>query len=193
MPKAQNIEVSMLAVLHFELSVNYANAYVLYDKITRDAVLVDCGEFDKRIAEALASLQLSLSAILITHSHYDHVGGLDAFREKFPVPVYARAMPGTTTVEDGDVIPFSAREIQVLATPGHIDDGISFYVAPYAFVGDAIFAGAVGGTSDRARFLQEVSHVRDQIFNLPDATIIYSGHGAPTSVAIERLFNPFFV
>ena len=130
---------------------------------------------------------------MITHSHYDHIGGLNDFKKAFNAPVYAYELQDSLPVSEGDVIPFNKQKIHVMTTPGHISDGISFYIAPHVFVGDAIFAGAVGGTPDRTHFLEEIEHAENKIFSLPDDTIIYPGHGASTTVGIERLFNPFFV
>ena len=183
----------MLKVIHYEVDINYANAFLVYESTTGEAFLVDCGAYDDRIVEACKSKQLHVQSILITHSHYDHIGGLDDFKKALKAKVYAYNLEGSKKVVDGDFIPFSNKKIKVMTTPGHISDGISFYLAPFVFVGDAIFAGAVGGTADRAHFQEEIKHVEDKIFSLPDDTIIYPGHGAATTVAVERFYNPFFV
>ncbi len=181
-----------MRVKQFVLQVNYVNSFVCYDPHTRHAFLVDCGAFEDALTEFLERRQLTLQFLLLTHSHYDHVDGLGDFRKRFNVPVYAADQKYGRVVREGETVPFAGREVQVLATPGHTPDGLSFYLPPFVFVGDAIFAGAVGGTSARAQFEEEIGHVWRKILTLPDETLILPGHGAPSTVGVERRFNPFF-
>ncbi len=181
-----------LRVKAFPLSVNYVNAFLCYDEAAREAFLVDCGAWEPAIPAFLKDRDLHLRFLLLTHAHYDHVDGVDALQRDARVPVYSAAKRFGKVVSEGDRIPFAGVEIAVLATPGHTSDGLAFYVPPFVFVGDAIFAGAVGGTADRAHFEEETGHVWAKILSLPDDTLILPGHGAPSTVGVERLYNPFF-
>lgn len=181
-----------MRVIQIPLDVNYSNAFLAWDESTREAFLVDCGEFTPEIPALIRDNKLNLKFVLVTHTHYDHVDGITELKENFSVPIYAFSKNYDKKIAEGDTIAFANMEISVFATPGHIDDGVSYYVNKAVFVGDAIFAGAVGGTASRTDFETEVAHVKNSILSLPDDTVIYPGHGAPSLVGVERLYNPFF-
>jgi glyoxylase-like metal-dependent hydrolase (beta-lactamase superfamily II) len=183
----------MIRVEQFVLQVNYVNAYLCYDTETREAFLVDCGEVPAALADFLQENQLELKFVLLTHTHYDHVDGLEKLRKRYPASVYANAEGYDRRVGEGDVIRFGDRVIRVFETPGHTSDGVCYSIADVVFVGDALFAGAVGGTSARPNHEQQLQAVAASLFSLPDDTIVYPGHGAPTTIGVERVYNPFFV
>lgn len=181
-----------MKVISFTLDVNYVNVYLAVDEQSQAAFLVDCGAFVAEMEETIRRMDLDLKFLLITHTHYDHVDGIPDFRKLFQAPIYSATDKWDVRVSAADTIAFGARAIKILATPGHTADGISFYIENAVFVGDAIFAGAVGGTTTREHFKQQQAAVRDKILTLPDATMIYPGHGASSLVGVERLHNPFF-
>ncbi|MFQ5605816.1 MAG: hydroxyacylglutathione hydrolase family protein [bacterium] len=181
-----------MKVIHIPLDVNYVNSYLAVHKESRDAFLVDCGKFDEQIKNVIRDHQLNLKMLLLTHTHYDHTDGVKEFRKAFKAPIYSASPDYDYHVSEGEQIAFGESAIEVLATPGHTHDSISFHYQHAVFVGDAIFSGAVGGTSSRSNFEEEIKYVRTKVLALPDNTMIYPGHGAPTMVGVERLFNPFF-
>ena len=181
-----------MRIIHFPLATNYVNSFLCFTGSCNEAFLVDCGEFDKQIENFILENKLHLKYLLLTHTHYDHVDGVKMIKKKFDVPVYSATDKYDRQVKDGDRIPFGTNDIVVMSTPGHTSDSVSFYVDKAVFVGDAIFSGAVGGTSARSMFEEEIGHVSNKILSLPSDTAIYPGHGAPSLVGIERLYNPFF-
>jgi len=182
-----------MKVIQFPLDkINYVNVFLAFDESSNEAFLVDCGAFPEEIRTYIKDQNLTLKFLLVTHSHYDHIDGIDDFKKYYQVPIYAASNLYDHKVSEGDRIPFGKNHITVYETPGHIEDGVSFFIQNVVFVGDAIFAGAVGGTAGRAQFEEEIQHVKNKIFTLPDNTIIYSGHGAPSVVGVERTYNPFF-
>ena len=183
----------MIRVEQFVLDVNYVNSYLCYDTETREAFLVDCGEVPAALSHFLEDNGLELKFVLLTHSHYDHVDGLPRLRKQYPVPAYANAKGDDQRAGEGDIIRFGDRVVQVFETPGHTSDGVCYHIADAVFVGDALFAGAVGGTSARPNHEEQLRAVAAKVFSLPDDTIVYPGHGAITTVGVERLYNPFFV
>lgn len=182
-----------MQVKHFPLNTNYVNSFLCYDSSTKEAFLVDCGAFEEQIEAFVSENDLNLAFLLLTHSHYDHEDGVSDFRKVYQVPIYASFGQYDRKLSEGDRVQFGPSEISVLATPGHTPDSVSFYIKPFVFVGDAIFSGAVGGTAARSYFEEETRHVWQNILTLPDNTIIYPGHGAPSLVGVERLYNPFFI
>ena len=151
---------------HFLTSANESNAFILACDETREALLVDVGEFEPAIAACIQTNRLTLASIFITHDHYDHTGGLR-----------------------GEICP----GVEVIATPGHTPDALSLAFPGMVFTGDALFAGSVGGTASPALARQQLDAIRNHIFSLPEDTEIHTGHGPSSTVAIESRYNPFFV
>ena len=183
---------------HFLLTeVNEANTYVVGCPETKEALLVDAAAWDPRIPRFLEAHDLTLSAVFITHDHYDHTGGLKDAVEATGAAAYsggtqAGGVP-TRQVRHGDVVNFGNVDAKVIATPGHTPNGLSLIVRDRVFTGDALFAGSVGGTTSPRNARQQADHIREHIFPLPDEFEIHPGHGPSSTVAIERQFNPFFV
>lgn len=174
------------------------NLYVVTCEETSTTWLVDCGAFDPAIPAYLNQQGLTLSAIFITHGHWDHVTGLpDAVAFAGDIPVYAFAPEHqgvkTTVVKPGDTLRLGAHEGVVRHTPGHTPDGVSLLFPGHAFTGDALFCGSVGGTNTTENYEQQLAAIRTELFPLPDNTRVYSGHGPVTTIGIEKRFNPFFV
>jgi glyoxylase-like metal-dependent hydrolase (beta-lactamase superfamily II) len=185
---------------HFMLNVGplEANAYLMADLETKAGLLVDAGDFDLRIVELADEYDLNMVAILITHLHWDHVDGLAEYAKQWPearviAPAPSAAAPGAHIVGHGDRFKAGPLEFEVFKTSGHTPESVSYYCrqAGVCFVGDAIFAGSVGGTADDALFAEEIGHIRAHLLTLPDETELWSGHGPMTTVGIERAANPF--
>jgi hydroxyacylglutathione hydrolase len=183
-----------LQVERYLTSVNAANTYICWCEGTREGIIVDPAEFTEEMQNDIVHLGISIVGVFITHGHYDHDSGLDAVREKHQVTIYAAGnYPESKQVGADDVIELGECGFIVAATPGHTEDSLTFISEKVAFVGDALFAGAVGGTSSRVYFEREVEGVRHQVLSLPHCTVLYPGHGPATTVGIERCYNPFFL
>ena len=182
---------------HFLTSANESNAFILACDETREALLVEVGEFEPAIAACIQTNRLTLASIFITHDHYDHTGGLRDAVERYSARVFAGSPhPGgcrAIQVGHGDTIRVGALAGRVLATPGHTPDALSLAFPGMVFTGDALFAGSVGGTASPALARQQLDAIRNHIFSLPADTEIHTGHGPSSTVAIESRYNPFFV
>jgi glyoxylase-like metal-dependent hydrolase (beta-lactamase superfamily II) len=196
----------------------FTNAYLLADKARGEAVLVDAPQdVWPDVQELLRSTNCRLVALLITHGHIDHIG--DASRiQKSGVPLYAhiedRGMiehpesmafispPGTRfeaasidkVVAEGDTFELLGETVEVRHVPGHCPGNVLFHFlsSNAAFVGDAIFAGSIGRTDfPLCSFEQLANSIRTKIYTLPDSTTLYPGHGPETTVAEEKVNNPY--
>ncbi|RMF70310.1 MAG: MBL fold metallo-hydrolase, partial [Calditrichaeota bacterium] len=103
-----------MRVVQLTLQVNYANVFLAIDEKSGDAFLVDCGAFEEQVRSAIEGLSGELKFLLLTHSHYDHVDGLEKFKQAWNVPVYAFDSRFGRRVREGDTIPFAGDEIAVL-------------------------------------------------------------------------------
>ena len=177
-----------------------ANAYLVWDEVTRDAALFDTGFDPKPILDCIAENQLQLRHIFITHSHHDHVAALGALREKFPkvrLHMNSQTAPVDQRNKPNEIVHLGGLRVTHRETPGHAEDGVTYIVgnwqedAPHvAMVGDAIFAGSIGRGNQSWDLARQ--KVREQILMLPPETLICPGHGPLTTVAEEKEHNPFF-
>ncbi|MCP4639966.1 MAG: MBL fold metallo-hydrolase [bacterium] len=186
-----------MIVKHFLTSANESNAFVVVCEETRQAVLIDAGDFDPAILAFIQDEELKLVGIFITHAHYDHTDGLDAAERKTGACIYAGtgrvAGHPATCVSHGDDVQVGNLAGRVLAVPGHTEDSVCLAFPGHVFTGDALFAGSVGGTSSDAAGERLKTGIRKHIFSLPSDTEIHTGHGPSSTVAIESQHNPFFV
>jgi glyoxylase-like metal-dependent hydrolase (beta-lactamase superfamily II) len=173
--------------------VNEVNTYMIGCSRTREVFLIDAGADTKDYDAFLKEHDATLKGIFLTHSHWDHEQSLDTILQRFDVPVYS--MIGNTRnghgTADGESLPIGHLENYVLQTAGHTPDALTLVVMNrFAFVGDTLFAGSIGGTASGQQKQEEISHIRTKIFALPEHTLICPGHGPMTTVRIEKNCNP---
>jgi glyoxylase-like metal-dependent hydrolase (beta-lactamase superfamily II) len=189
-----------LRVLTTEQEGLAVHSYLFWDPATREAALVDTG-WDIAAAEAvLREHGLKLAWLLVTHGHRDHVAALADVRARHPAAQIRSEVAGTPAAgrnRPGEALAVGALRVGARATPGHAADGMTYVVTgwpggapPVAFVGDAIFAGSMGGAPEHGELAR--GRVRGEILTLPPATLLCPGHGPLTTVAEERAHNPFF-
>jgi hydroxyacylglutathione hydrolase len=173
------------------------NSYVVWDPATKHAAAfdtgADCGPMLARIEE----LGLSLQAFFLTHTHGDHVFDLDRLCEKTGAPAFVNALEPIDGAE-----PFTTGrawnlgELQVVSrlTYGHSKGGTTYHITglekEIAVVGDALFAGSMGGA--KVDYAAALRTNREVIFSLPPDTVLCPGHGPLTTVGWESVWNPFF-
>ena len=176
------------------------NCYFAWDEVTREAALFDTGFDAAAIIRLVEENQLQLKHLFITHSHGDHVAALAPLRERFPkarLHSGSRHAPVDQRNRANDFIMMGSLRITNRETPGHAGDGVTYIVgnwpedgAHVAIVGDAVFAGSMGGAREFLDLARQ--KVREQIFSLPEETLICPGHGPLTTVGEEKENNPWF-
>jgi hydroxyacylglutathione hydrolase len=195
------------------------NTYVVWLPGRQDAVVFDPGLQPELILEVLADQGLRVAAIVNTHGHADHIGGNAALKEAFPAaPIIIGAgdaimltdadanlsapfgfpvtsPPADRTVVEGDTVEAAGLVLDVLDIPGH-SPGHVVYVfrsqPALVFGGDVLFRGSIGRTDfPGGSHPQLLRGIREKLFNLPDDTVVYPGHGPVTKVGHEKRTNPF--
>ena len=173
------------------------NAYLLICKTTKQTAVIDTAAHPNLILERIKEIGVKPGVILLTHAHADHSDGLPELEKATNCPTYIHAnepKPRSSqqfrTLNHGDEVSVGELTVTTLDTPGHTPGGCSFYTGSVAAVGDAIFAGSVGGP--KISYEDEITSVRDHLLSLPDEVRLFPGHGPSTTVGEEKEHNPFF-
>lgn len=174
------------------------NAYLLWDSTTRQAVAFDCGADAKEMLEVLNKHNLKLEAILLTHTHKDHIAALGELIENTDRPAVwvnrAEPIENATLFSEGKMWQIGCLMIRAIDSHGHSPGGTTYYVEgldeSIALVGDSIFASSVGGAPND--WEEALTAIRRSVFLLPENAILCPGHGPMTTVGDEKRNNPFF-
>jgi glyoxylase-like metal-dependent hydrolase (beta-lactamase superfamily II) len=199
-----------LVVDRYEVGPVGTNCYVVRaERGAPDAVVIDPGGDAASLRLELAHLSARCVAILVTHGHYDHLGGVADLAEGTGAPVHApprELMPAErasgwlpvrdysvdTELTGGESIEAAGITFDVIAIPGHSPDHVAFAAGGCLFSGDLLFAGSVGRVDlsggDWETLLESARMLTERF---PPETAVYSGHGPPTTLGAELARNPF--
>lgn len=174
------------------------NAYLVWDPATKAAAFFDTATDSIPLVRKARDLGVSVESIFLTHTHNDHIAALDGLRAAFPAArVFsnrAEPWPDTETFSEGATFSIGTLRVGTRTTSGHSVGGTTYVVEglsrPLAVVGDAIFAGSMGG--GMVSFEDAWRNNREKILTLPDETVLCPGHGPLSSVGEEKRNNPFF-
>lgn len=174
------------------------NAYLIWNPTSKDAFVFDTGTDTSPMLGMINGAQLKVRAIFLTHTHRDHIMDLERLQQALPdVPVYVgrrELIDGAMPVDDQQQFVFGDLSIEARLTSGHSIGGISYIVTgldqPVAIVGDALFAGSMGG--GMISWSDALLNNRSKLFTLSDDTVVCPGHGPMTSIGEEKAHNPCY-
>ena len=205
-------------VLSWVLGPMQENGYLVADPATGAAALVDPGDDGDRLVaavrDAVRQHGLALEAVWLTHAHLDHIGALAEVKEAFEVPVYlhaldrpvfdlaprAAAMYGVPwspqpapdrAYDEGDELTLGGLRFRVMHAPGHSPGHVMLVGHGVALGGDVLFQGSVGRVDLPLADPRAFSETLARVAALPPETVVYPGHGPPTTVGHELATNPF--
>lgn len=208
----------MIDVRMFTVGPVQENCYIVRPKGSEAAVVVDPGDEAERLVEALGALAITqVEAILITHTHFDHIGAVAAMARATGAPVYCpeleRAVladimafvpwPGfgpfesyeaDHTVTGGDTLELAGLTIDVRSTPGHSPGHVTYSVRGEAalFSGDVLMQGSVGRVDlPGGDWPTLMASIQSLLHEFGDETTVYPGHMGVTTLGRERATNPF--
>jgi glyoxylase-like metal-dependent hydrolase (beta-lactamase superfamily II) len=193
------------------------NCSIVGDETTREAIVIDPGDEIDSILTLLKKHGLTVTQIVITHAHIDHVGGAMKLKRATAAPILLNendsallAMldvqaswlgmktPGLVSIDqsvtDGDKVQAGSLLGEVMHTPGHTEGSICVLFAPQNLLiaGDTLFAGSIGRTDlPGGNYKKIIDSLHCKLLALPDQTIVIPGHGSLTTIGQERENNPF--
>jgi len=177
-----------------DMTVNY---YLAWDTKSKQAVIFDTGADCSGALEFARTNGLKIKLILLTHTHIDHIVDLPRLKAETGAPAWVgkyENFADAQTFAEGKTFKVGALKIETRRTSGHAAGGITFVISglsrPVAIVGDAIFAGSMGG--GMISYPEALDNNRRKIFTLPENTVLCPGHGPLTTVGEEKAHNPFY-
>lgn len=190
------------------------NIYIYHDE--NNGIIVDPGACFEEIKQCISQNNISISAILLTHGHFDHIMAASEVRTLTGAPIYCHreekymlensevnlsikigentTLTPDKLVEDGQTLNFNGIALKVIHTPGHTTGGICFYDEKNAnlFTGDTLFRESIGRTDlPMGNHEELISCIKNKLFTLPDDVTVYPGHGKTSTIKHEKEFNPF--
>ena len=206
-----------LQILSIEVGPVATNGYMLMDMQSQSAIIIDAPHESVKVFESYAEeKELKISALWLTHTHWDHtadaelcaekgmdilVHPLDAYRlldqaghTVWPLPFKLGNVQYTRLIEQGDMLTCGDWTCEVLHTPGHTEGGVCFVDLKHSciFAGDTLFAGSIGRTDLPGGDMDTLlASIKKSLLNLPEDMIVFPGHGPLTTIGDEQESNPF--
>lgn len=209
-----DFEVTRLTVGSFQ-----ENSWFLTQQETKTGIFIDPGDEPEKLIQLVEESDTQPVAILNTHAHLDHIGGVKILQDRYNLPFYLHSadeflverypefaqifgvrmngIPNVTHYVDkltdtNNLITIEDIEVQVISTPGHTPGGVSYLVSDELFVGDTLFAGSIGRTDlPGGDYETLMQSIVNQLLALQNETLVHSGHGPDTTIGRERETNPF--
>ena len=194
----------MLQIKTLTLGQYETNCYILYSEASSNCIVIDPGYEPERVLEAVKSLNKHLQAILLTHGHFDHVGGVREIFAQTDCDIYLCpadcAMPEqmtagplcyTCSYQEGDVLSLAGLTLRVLQTPGHTPGSVCLLCDGSLFSGDTLFAGSCGRTDLPGGSWNDLQTSLSRLKALEGSFTVYPGHGEATTLDAEKRYNPY--
>lgn len=193
------------------------NCYFVYKENEKETIVIDPADQGEKIYQKLIDQGLEITAVLLTHGHFDHIFGCQEIKELSGAKVYAYigeqsllndstlnvsaqigrpyTVEADTYLQDGEELVIGDFKIKVIATPGHTSGSCCFYFEDAGILvsGDTLFEESVGRSDLPTGSGSQLSRsVKEKLFVLPDETAVFPGHGDSTTIGHEKQYNPFF-
>ena len=194
----------MLNMKHLALGAYQTNCYLVWDEESPSCVVIDPGYNPEIVLAEAKLLGKEIAAILLTHGHFDHVGGVKGIAMDAECPVYLcekdLSMPPqmtagplyyTNTYAEGDFVEAAGLSFKVLHTPGHTPGSVCLQCENALFSGDTLFWGSCGRTDLPGGNWATIQKSLKRLATLPGDYDVYPGHGNATKLSFERNFNPY--
>ena len=180
------------------------NCYIIWDDDSQECLVIDPGYEPERVLSAVKALDKTVSAILLTHGHFDHVGGVSHIFSEMDCDIYLCpedcAMPEqmtagplryTNSYQEGDTLQLASLTLRVLQTPGHTPGSVCLICEDSLFSGDTLFSGSCGRTDLPCGSWESLSRSLARLRDLEGDYTVYPGHGEATRLSLERTYNPY--
>ncbi len=200
----------MIDVENFYIGGEIANTFLMYDTESKDAVMFDLGMYFQEAFDFIEKNGLNLHALLITHAHFDHIGGLAEFDRRIHKPILIPKddlgifeknglaaffnqpieKPTFTGFIELPKMKFGTIELEIFKTPGHSAGSLSFLCGKHLISGDTLFKRSFGRYDLETGNFSQLKNSIKILLNLPNDVVVHPGHGPNTTILEERMYNP---
>ena len=192
-----------MEIITYPIGSLQTNFYMVWGEGSDTCVLIDPGYVPEQLLEEVRCRRKTLEAILLTHGHFDHVGGVKQLaaetgckvyicQEETKQPLrYSDGLHYTDTVNDGDVLHLAGLDFTVIHTPGHTVGGMCLLCGDTLFSGDTLFAGTCGRTDLPGGDYNTIHRSLMRLAALEGDLKVLPGHGPASSLDLERRYNPY--
>ena len=194
----------MINIKTLALGAYQTNCYLVWDESADTCVVIDPGYEPDTVLDEVRNLGKTIAAVLLTHGHFDHVGGVRELAAETGCPVYLHeaelSMPPqmtagplfyTNTYGEGDFVEAAGLSFKVLHTPGHTPGSICLLCENAMFSGDTLFWGSCGRTDLPGGNWATIQKSLKRLAALSGDYDVYPGHGDFTKLSFERKMNPY--
>jgi len=182
--------------IYFHLSIEeFTNTYIVVndDPSVMEALIIDPGKINTDIINQIENGGYKLTGVLITHNHESHVRGLRTLTRIYSPYIYAadyEVEENKAVVLNGDgKLMVAGLEVEYYSVPGHSSDSMVYKIGSVMFTGDTVLAGTIGETSSKYAKKLLVSNITKKVLSQTDDTVLMPGHGPPSTVATEKVYN----
>ena len=183
----------MKIFFHFSV-IGFSNTYLVGNTGGGDAILIDPGHMDIKLLKLIEENNFYIKYILLTHRHPSHTEGLRTLMKIYDSEIYANSPfimdYKVNTLSDGSSITLSDIPISASLIPGHSSDSLVYKIQDALFTGDVLMSGRLGSTNSSLSRSLLIRSIQEKILPLDDNTLIFPGHGAPTTLFVEKMINP---
>lgn len=192
----------------------FENSYIVFDEEARQGVVLDPGDDAEKIMAQIDQNGIAITHILLTHGHWDHIGAIDALRERYGAKVaiheadaemltserknlsFLRGIPltlGSADIlfKDKDAIDVGNTHITVLHTPGHSPGSVCYIADNAMFSGDTLFENSIGRTDLPGGSMEQMRASLGRLKTIEEDYEVYPGHGGATTLSEEKAMNPY--
>lgn len=177
----------------FFSAVGFCNTYLIGRKDGGDAILIDPGHISLEIINTIEEHKFNLAQVFITHRHETHIKGLGTIMKIYTPTIYAAASTiydyPVQEISDGDSFIINNFNIRGIHVPGHSLDSMVYQIEHALFTGDTLLSGHIGSTSSMTERALLLKSIKTKLLPLDEHLLVYPGHGAPSTLQIEKLFN----
>lgn len=183
--------------VYFHLNLGgFSNCYIVVNEKTSEALIIDPGKITEEIISRIENNHLKLVAVLITHNHGSHAGGLHTLRKIYSPKIFAAdwevAGEDTTVISGDGTIKIAKMIVKYMSLPGHTADSVVYEIGNIMFTGDILSAGEIGSTNSSYSEYILKSNIEKKIFSQQDNVILMPGHGPPTTLGAVKAFTADF-